>query len=65
MVMGHTKCGAVKGAAAQVEHGNLTALVSKIEPALETVTSVWKGEPDPNDYDFVDTVWAMITVPSR
>ena len=34
VVMGHTKCGAVKGACDHVEMGNLTALLSKIQPAV-------------------------------
>lgn len=33
-VLGHTKCGAVKGACDHVEMGNLTALLSKIQPAV-------------------------------
>ncbi len=33
-VLGHTKCGAVKGACDHVEMGNLTALLSKIQPAI-------------------------------
>lgn len=35
VVLGHTKCGAVKGACDHVEMGNLTALLSKITPAVE------------------------------
>lgn len=35
VVMGHTKCGAVKGACDHVEMGNLTALLSKIRPAVD------------------------------
>ncbi len=35
VVLGHTKCGAVKGACDHVEMGNLTALLSKIQPAVE------------------------------
>lgn len=35
LVLGHTKCGAVKGACDGVELGNLTALLSKLKPALE------------------------------
>jgi carbonic anhydrase len=35
VVLGHTKCGAVKGACDQVEMGNLTALLAKIRPAVE------------------------------
>lgn len=41
VVLGHTKCGAVKGACDHVEMGNLTALLTKIRPAVnaETVTT--------------------------
>ena len=35
LVLGHTSCGAVKGAYAGVELGNLTGLLSKIQPAVE------------------------------
>src|SRR5262249_10482087 len=35
LVMGHTKCGAVKGAIDRVELGNLTGLLAKIRPAVE------------------------------
>ena len=35
MILGHEACGAVKGACDHVEMGNLTALLSKISPALE------------------------------
>lgn len=34
IVLGHTDCGAVKGACDHVEMGNLTALLSKIQPAV-------------------------------
>ena len=33
VVLGHTKCGAVKGACDHVEMGNLTELLSKLQPA--------------------------------
>jgi carbonic anhydrase len=41
VVLGHTKCGAIKGACANVELGNLTSLISKIKPAVdqEIITS--------------------------
>ena len=35
VVLGHTKCGAVKGACDHVEMGNLTALLAKIRPAVD------------------------------
>lgn len=34
VVLGHTKCGAVKGACDYVEMGNLTELLSKLQPAV-------------------------------
>jgi len=39
LVLGHTSCGAVKGAYDAVELGNLTGLVKKIKPAVEAVGS--------------------------
>ncbi len=38
LVLGHTACGAVKGACDDAKLGNLTALISKIKPAVEAVT---------------------------
>lgn len=35
VVLGHTKCGAVKGACNDVQLGNLTTLLSKLKPAVE------------------------------
>ncbi len=35
VVLGHTKCGAIKGACDHVEMGNLTGLLNKIKPVLE------------------------------
>ncbi len=35
IVLGHTKCGAVKGACDNVALGNLTGLIEKIKPAVE------------------------------
>jgi carbonic anhydrase len=34
VVLGHTKCGAIKGACDHVEMGNLTELLSKIQPSI-------------------------------
>ncbi len=34
VVLGHTKCGAVKGACDHLEMGNLTDLLSKLQPAI-------------------------------
>lgn len=37
LVLGHTSCGAVKGACDHAEMGHLTTLLSKIKPAVEAV----------------------------
>jgi carbonic anhydrase len=58
MVMGHTKCGAIQGAAAGVEFGNLTSLLARIKPAVDRTVSTYGGNPDPSDYTFVDTIAA-------
>ena len=34
VVLGHTQCGAIRGACDHVEMGNLTALLNKIQPAI-------------------------------
>lgn len=39
VVLGHTACGAVKGACDDAKLGNLTAMLSKIKPAVNAVTS--------------------------
>lgn len=35
VVLGHTKCGAIEGACDNIIMGNITALLSKIKPAIE------------------------------
>ncbi len=41
VVLGHNKCGAIKGACDHVEMGNLTELLAKVQPAVyqETLTT--------------------------
>lgn len=34
VILGHTQCGAIKGACDHIELGNLTELLSKIQPAV-------------------------------
>lgn len=45
VVLGHTMCGAVKGACDDVKLGNITALLSKIRPAVHAVKEP-KAEAD-------------------
>ena len=44
VVLGHTKCGAVKGACNDVELGNLTQLLEKIRPAVESTKAYGLGD---------------------
>lgn len=58
-VIGHTKCGAIKGACDGVELGNLTGLLDKIKPAV-SATSSEKGEARTSkNHAFVDRVAEM------
>jgi carbonic anhydrase len=54
MVMGHTACGAIKGAIDKAELGNLTGLLAKIRPAVDATQ--YAGERSGTNYAFVDTV---------
>ena len=55
VVLGHTKCGAVKGACDHIEMGNLTALLSKIRPAVDDET-LTKENRNSNNSVFVENV---------
>jgi carbonic anhydrase len=55
VVLGHTKCGAIRGACDHIQLGNLTTLLSKIQPALfyeKTVTL----DRTSNNLEFVNKV---------
>ena len=60
VVLGHTKCGAVKGACDHVEMGNLTALLSKIQPAVFDEKTEHENRSSSNS-EFVEKV-AVINV---
>ncbi len=55
LVLGHSKCGAIKGACDHVEMGNLTALLSKIRPAIDEENTVSENRNSDNEL-FVDKV---------
>ena len=55
VVLGHTKCGAVKGACDHIEMGNLTALLTKIRPAVEDETTT-KANRNSGNPEFVEKV---------
>ena len=60
VVLGHTKCGAIKGACDHVEMGNLTALLAKIRPAVDDETETKENRTSKNSI-FVENV-ALINV---
>ncbi len=69
VVLGHTACGAVKGACDDVRMGNLTTLLNKIRPAVDdTKTS---GERKSSNTAFVEdvavrnVVLALDSIPQR
>jgi carbonic anhydrase len=55
VVLGHTKCGAVKGACDHVEMGNLTALLTKIRPAVDDEKTI-TGNRNSGNTEFVEKV---------
>jgi carbonic anhydrase len=54
LVMGHTACGAIKGAIDNAELGNLTGLLAKIKPAIKATD--YGGARTASNYEFVDAV---------
>jgi len=56
LVMGHEACGAIKGAIAGAELGNLTQLLTKIQPAMNDVSGITPRTV--NNPEFVDAVTA-------
>jgi carbonic anhydrase len=55
LVMGHESCGAVKAAIDEVELGNITGLLSKIEPAIEK-SEDFEGDHSTKNAKYVDHV---------
>ena len=55
VVLGHSKCGAVKGACDHVEMGNLTNLLSKLQPAVYAEKTILENRNSANN-EFVEKV---------
>jgi carbonic anhydrase len=60
VVLGHSKCGAIKGACDNVEMGNLTGLLNKITPAVYAEKTIKENRTSSNP-DFVDAVTHLHT----
>ena len=58
VVLGHSKCGAVKGACDHAEMGNLTALLAKIKPSVDDEVETKDNRTSKNS-DFVENVAAI------
>jgi carbonic anhydrase len=57
IVLGHTSCGAIKGACDNAKLGNLTALINKIKPAVRAVkTPEEEHLRNSSNLDFVNSV---------
>ena len=55
VVLGHTRCGAIKGACDHVEMGHLTSLLTKIRPAVDAETGTTINRNSSNE-EFVENV---------
>jgi len=56
VVMGHTSCGAVKGACDHAQLGNLTQMLDKIMPAVNAVATSSEEERNSSNISFVNKV---------
>lgn len=58
VVMGHTSCGAIKGACDKAELGNLTQMLEKIMPAVDAIHTPEGADRSSANAEFVDAVAA-------
>ncbi len=56
VILGHTSCGAVKGACDHVELGSLTGLLKKIEPAIDSIKTPEGTDRSSKNIEFVNQV---------
>ncbi|RSK41645.1 carbonic anhydrase family protein [Mangrovimonas spongiae] len=57
VVLGHTSCGAIKGACDDAKLGNLTTMLAKIKPAVEAISEPQdKSLRNSKNLEFVDNV---------
>ncbi len=56
VIMGHTSCGAVKGACDHAKLGNLTQMLDKIMPAVDAIETAPGVERNSSNIEFVNNV---------
>lgn len=56
MVLGHSDCGAIKGACDGAELGNLTSLLEKIQPAIDGVSGFEAEQQNTGNREYVNAV---------
>lgn len=57
VVLGHTKCGAIEGACNKIVLGNVTSLLKKIDPAIESEIET-ESDRNGSNIEFVNNVTA-------
>ena len=62
VVLGHTRCGAVKGACDDVQLGKLTGLLEKIKPAVKTMRDQDAYYCKSNNPEFIEAVTKLNVV---
>ena len=55
LVLGHTGCGAIKGACDDVQFGHITSLLQKIKPSVQSEDTI-KADRTSSNPEFVDAV---------
>lgn len=56
VVLGHEYCGAIKSAINNVEMGNITTMLDKIKPAIQTASVSFDGDKTSSNPKFVEAV---------
>ena len=56
LILGHTACGAIKGACDKAELGNLTGLLEKVMPAVDATPDTDGSDRSSANKSFVDAV---------
>jgi len=65
VVLGHTKCGAIKGACDNVELGHLTGLLKKIRPVIESQSGRNAGPADTENVARLNVQYVVQQIPQQ